>query len=141
MGVFGCLLRVTLPWMAVHLAKRVYLECPTQNQPATCGRHPPTLPPAGLLALGDLHGVSTHEVPVAGARAEGEAEATGGPPTAGQAMPDLELAAELALTCRELYRRSPAGLAPEIVYFANVTGEHLVRCWWLHCRPAFFQSW
>ena len=84
---------------------------------------PPSLP-AGLLALGDLHGVSTHEVPVAGPRAEGEADApAGGPTTVGQAMPDLELAAELALTCRELYRRSPAGLAPEIVYFANVTGE------------------
>lgn len=41
---------------------------------------------------------------------------------AGQAMPDLQLAAELALTCYELYRRTPAGLAPEIVHFANNTG-------------------
>ena len=41
----------------------------------------------------------------------------------GRDIPDLELAAELALTCYELYRRTPAGLAPEIVHFANNTGE------------------
>lgn len=40
----------------------------------------------------------------------------------GRDMPDLQLAAELALTCYELYRRTPAGLAPEIVHFANNTG-------------------
>lgn len=37
-------------------------------------------------------------------------------------MPDLQLAAELALTCYELYRRTPAGLAPEIVHFSDNRG-------------------
>ncbi|KAL4430639.1 hypothetical protein ABPG75_005895 [Micractinium tetrahymenae] len=36
-----------------------------------------------------------------------------------EGMADLELAHELALSCYELYRRTPAGLAPEIAHFAN----------------------
>lgn len=44
------------------------------------------------------------------------------PETGAVDMPDLQLAAELALTCYEMYRRSPAGLAPEIAHFANNTG-------------------
>ena len=49
---------------------------------------------------------------------------------AGEEMPDLQLAAELALTCYELYRRTPAGLAPEIAHFANNTGAGAGRRWW-----------
>ena len=60
-------------------------------------------PRAGLLALGDLHGVSTQR----------NASDT----------PDLELAAELARTCYELYRRVPSGLAPEIVHFHMGAGQ------------------
>ena len=32
---------------------------------------------------------------------------------------DLELAEDLMLTCYEMYRRMPAGLAPEIVFFTQ----------------------
>jgi len=53
----------------------------------------------GLLALGAAHGVET-----ARAGVEGDA-------------PDLALAADLALTCAEMYRGVPAGLAPEIAHF------------------------
>lgn len=118
------------------------------------------LPLAGLLALGDLHGVSTQRSPeeaaatppadgtsssssdggaAAAAAAVGEGERApqqrrpprrpayvpGGADSwqaSGEDMPDLQLAAELALTCYELYRRTPAGLAPEIAHFANNTG-------------------
>lgn len=57
--------------------------------------------PTGLLALGWLHGVNT-----------------GAPdqPT------DLELAEAMAVTCYEMYRQTPIGLAPEIVFF-KVAGE------------------
>ncbi|KAI3425805.1 hypothetical protein D9Q98_007780 [Chlorella vulgaris] len=69
----------------------------------------------GLLALGDYHGLSTraHQPPLKrsakGSRGTQQRQATD--------MPDLELAAELAQSCYELYRRTPAGLAPEIAHF------------------------
>ena len=51
---------------------------------------------AGLLALGHFHGVNT----------------------GGKNDPnDLEVAQDLMLTCYEMYRRVPAGLSPEIVFF------------------------
>lgn len=130
------------------------------------------LPHAGVLALGDFHGVSTQLDPAAAAAAAAaaageetaahqEADAAveeqqqqrakageeaavaqeakaqqqqqeqrqqAGPDSAADehsatGMPDLQLAAELALTCYELYRRTPAGLAPEIVHFADHSGE------------------
>ena len=117
---------------------------------------------AGLLALGDFHGVSTQRTPedaaeaaaaaaaaeaAARAAAATRAAANGTHPEAeeldadedaavagstqqqaqqaqqeGRDMPDLQLAAELALTCYELYRRTPAGLAPEIVHFSDNAG-------------------
>lgn len=40
-----------------------------------------------------------------------------------EGMPDLHLAHELALSCYELYRRTPSGLAPEIAHFADNSGE------------------
>lgn len=52
---------------------------------------------AGLLALGHLHGVSTAK--------PGE-------------QSDLDVARDLMTTCNELYRRTPAGLAPEIAFFS-----------------------
>ena len=51
---------------------------------------------AGLVALGHLHGIETAE--------SGE-------------LPEIELAEALMLTCYEMYRRVPAGLSPEIVFF------------------------
>lgn len=57
----------------------------------------------GLLALADLHNVSTARPNTTDA-------------------PDLEVARELAHTCYQLYRRTPTGLAPEIVHFASETG-------------------
>lgn len=54
----------------------------------------------GLLALADFHNVST-------VRQNGSTED----------LTDLELAHELAHTCYQLYRRTPSGLAPEIVVF------------------------
>ena len=51
---------------------------------------------AGLLALGHFHGLNT------GAKNEPN---------------DLEVAQDLMLTCYEMYRRIPAGLSPEIVFF------------------------
>ena len=50
----------------------------------------------GILALGHFHGLNT------GSKDEAN---------------DLELAEELMLTCYEMYRRMPTGLAPEIVFF------------------------
>lgn len=91
----------------------------------------------GLLALGDYHGLSTQQGGLPGgsqddASSGGSEGAAGAEPGAAQQrqrrqaqggrgtnMPDLQLAAELALTCYELYRRTPAGLAPEIAHFAN----------------------
>lgn len=121
---------------------------------------------AGLLALGDFHGVSTQrpyaaaaagssssssgEAPsdgqeataaaaaaaatAAAAAAEGkqqQMQAAYNPhgPAGGQDVPDLQLAAELALTCYELYRRTPTGLAPEIAHFANNTGGWVPAGW------------
>ncbi|KAL4423330.1 hypothetical protein ABPG77_006125 [Micractinium sp. CCAP 211/92] len=47
-------------------------------------------------------------------------EAAAAPPAdSAEGLPDLQLAHELALSCYELYRRTPAGLAPEIAHFAN----------------------
>lgn len=94
----------------------------------------------GVLALGDFHGVSTQLAPTAAAAGQGEAAQQEAQPAAQQqeqqqtgggvvddhsalSMPDLQLAGELALTCYELYRRTPAGLAPEIAHFANHSGE------------------
>ena len=57
---------------------------------------------AGLLALGHLHGVST-------ARPREQS--------------DLDLAKDLMATCNELYRRTPAGLAPEIAFFTPRAGD------------------
>ena len=51
----------------------------------------------GVLALADLYNVSTK--------------------LSEDDMSDLELAQELAETCYQLYKRTPAGLAPEIVFF------------------------
>lgn len=51
-------------------------------------------------------------------------------------MPDLELAAELAQSCYELYRRTPAGLAPEIAHFNEDAGMYscLLLCLgWAAC--------
>ncbi|GAB4818126.1 hypothetical protein N2152v2_005172 [Parachlorella kessleri] len=129
----------------------------------------------GLLALGDLHGVSTIVVPTApivggatqdpssssgsegsadtassggdGGTASKDSEAGNGSQGAGagadssgsgsnaiagggsgkaagalselEVLPDLELAEQLASTCYELYRRTPSGLAPEIVHFSE----------------------
>ncbi|KAK9837344.1 hypothetical protein WJX81_007743 [Elliptochloris bilobata] len=56
----------------------------------------------GLLALGHLHGVSTAR--------SGE-------------QSDLDLAKDLMATCNELYRRTPAGLAPEIAFFTPRAGD------------------
>ena len=62
-------------------------------------------------------------------------------------MPDLQLAAELALTCYEMYRRSPAGLAPEIAHFANNTGGvvadsvRLSGCMCLHALHPTLVRW
>lgn len=64
-----------------------------------CRDYPPLH--AGLLALGWLHGVNTGN--------------------AGEAT-DLELAEAMAATCYEMYRQTPIGLAPEIVFF-KVSGE------------------
>ena len=50
------------------------------------------------MALGHLHGVETGEV--------GE-------------LPEIELAEALMQTCYEMYRRVPAGLSPEIVFFTQ----------------------
>ncbi len=50
-------------------------------------------------------------------------EAAAPPPAeSAEGLPDLQLAHELALSCYELYRRTPAGLAPEIAHFANNSG-------------------
>ena len=51
-----------------------------------------------MLALGHFHGFNT------GAQDD---------------LNDLELAEELMLTCYEMYRRVPVGLAPEIVFFTQ----------------------
>jgi hypothetical protein len=52
----------------------------------------------GLFALGHLHGANT---------------------SVGGEMDDLEVARHLMRTCYEMYRRTPTGLAPEIVFFHN----------------------
>lgn len=51
----------------------------------------------GLLALADFHGVDTRISPTD--------------------LTDLDIAEHLTQSCYEMYRRSPAGLAPEIVHF------------------------
>jgi mannosyl-oligosaccharide alpha-1,2-mannosidase len=53
----------------------------------------------GLLALGAAHGVDTRR------------------PGVGSDEADVAVAAALALTCAEMYRCVPAGLAPEIAHF------------------------
>jgi mannosyl-oligosaccharide alpha-1,2-mannosidase len=57
---------------------------------------------AGLLALGHLHGVNTG--------LPGEPD-------------DLAIAKDLMHTCHEMYARTPAGLAPEIVVFTHRDGD------------------
>jgi hypothetical protein len=37
---------------------------------------------------------------------------------------DLELARKLMLTCYEMYRLTPTGLAPEIVHFTKHAGDY-----------------
>lgn len=58
-----------------------------------------------MLALADFHGIDTRR------------SATD--------LPDMEVASELTRSCYEMYRRSPAGLAPEIVFFTNRTAAAL----------------
>lgn len=47
-------------------------------------------------------------------------------------MSDLELAENLMHTCYEMYRQTPTGLAPEIVFFLGPEKDfpkaHQVRC-------------
>lgn len=57
---------------------------------------------AGLLALGHMHGVNT---------------GVAGEPD------DLATAKDLMRTCYEMYARTPAGLAPEIVHFVARDGD------------------
>lgn len=59
--------------------------------------------PAGLLALGHYHGLNS---------------ASPGEPN------DLEVAEDLMRTCYEMYRRTPTGLAPELVYFETSEAAH-----------------
>lgn len=40
----------------------------------------------------------------------------------GEALSDLQLAEDLVRTCYEMYRRTPTGLAPEIVHFVDRSG-------------------
>jgi hypothetical protein len=74
---------------------------------------------AGAGLEGDSGGDGEYE--------DGDAEEGGTEAGDGQAdwerMGDLQLAEQLAATCYELYRRSPSGLAPEIVHFAERAGE------------------
>ena len=61
---------------------------------------------AGLLALGHLHGVNTGN--------SGEPD-------------DLAIAKDLTRTCYEMYARTPAGLAPEIVHFVQRDGSEFPK--------------
>lgn len=56
---------------------------------------------AGLMALGHWHGVATGDA---------------------HEQSDLDIARQLMATCYEMYRRTPAGLSPEIVFFDNHEG-------------------
>ena len=68
----------------------------------------------GVFALGHLHGVSTAfpKPPISSEDDEWEVERQ-----KHLWGDDLYIAEELALTCYELYRLSPTGLAPEIAHF------------------------
>ena len=88
-------------WSVVDLLTRVVDYSCTILVDHVCNTRCSTpLLPAGLLALGWLHGVNT---------------GAAGEPT------DLELAESMAETCYEMYRQTPIGLAPEIVFF-NMAG-------------------
>ena len=59
----------------------------------------------GVFALADFYNIST-------VRPDAD--------DAADDLSDLEIAAELAETCYQMYRRTPSGLAPEIVFFKEV---------------------
>lgn len=94
----------------------------------------------GLLALGAAHGVDTRrkvseDLPSSSssastAAAKGAAAQHSPPALLSSFHPeddeDVALAAQLALTCAEMYRGVPAGLAPEIVHFRKGEGEGAV---------------
>eukprot|EP00887_Chlorella_sp_A99_P008081 scaffold12.g8081.t1 len=103
----------------------------------------------GLLALGDLHGVSSSNNSSSSSGGGGgssssssrgrSASASSAPsPHPGgkeageqdgdaRTMPDLALAHHLARTCAELYRQTPAGLAPEIAHFSSDSGPEFPK--------------
>lgn len=74
----------------------------------------------GLLALADYYNVSTTHGQASVVN-ETNKNDTGGKDTISASIPvsDLHLAEKLADTCYQLYRRTPTGIAPEIVHFTN----------------------
>jgi mannosyl-oligosaccharide alpha-1,2-mannosidase len=65
----------------------------------------------GVLALGDFYNISTSS------NTTQSTESTSSSNYYYETASDLEIAEELAETCYQLYRRTPTGLAPEIVFF------------------------
>jgi hypothetical protein len=94
----------------------------------------------GLLALGHLHGVAPRaeqaDAQAAALRALGFASGA----------TQLDVAAELAATCRAMYARNPLHLGPEIAHF-NVGDDHatddvIIKPADAHCllRPEYLES-
>lgn len=73
----------------------------------------------GVLALGDLYNISTRIVSNSG-NEEINAKTTF---FNSHDATDLEIAEQLIETCYQIYRRTPTGLAPEIVFFNENTSD------------------